>query len=220
MKDCKRSPAGGPVRVLGARRIRRKVAVLTLAALLTACAAPTLRTDVVAFHDWPAEARRGYRLNLTAAQQASLEQSAYAQALQGELAAAGFASAADARFVVTFDTSVRQRIERVYDPTPPFYGSYWYGGPGRGALMMGMPIGGWGYPPREVLRFDRELKLIIEDAQARPPRRVYEATAFSSGPQAAMVPMFTLMARALLQQFPGPSGATRHIEVVIPQTKP
>lgn len=35
-----------------------------------------------------------------------------------------------------------------------------------------------------------------------------------------MVPTFTLMARALLQQFPGSSGATRHIEVVIPQTKP
>lgn len=220
MRDCKRRLAGIPARAVGAREIGAKVAGLALVALLAGCAAPTLRTDVVAFHDWPADARRGYRLNLTAAQQASLEQRAYAQALQGELAAAGFASAADARFAVTFDTSVRQRIERVYDPTPPFYGSYWYGGPSRGALMMGMPIGGWGSPPRDVVRFDRELKLIIEDSQARPPRRVYEATAFSSGPQAAMVPTFTLMARALLQQFPGPSGATRHIDVVIPEAAP
>jgi hypothetical protein len=87
----------------------------------------------------------------------------------------------------------------------------------RSSAMIGMPMG-WGAPPREVVKFERELKLVIEDTAVRPPRRAYEATAFSSGTQSRMVPTFALMARALLQQFPGPSGATRHVLTEIPES--
>ena len=61
--------------------------------------------------------------------------------------------------------------------------------------------------------YDYRLHLQIDDLSAKPPRRVYEGTAVSDGyvPQAEEV--LPLLARALLTDFPGPSGVTRRVEV-------
>jgi len=61
--------------------------------------------------------------------------------------------------------------------------------------------------------YDYRLRLQIDDLSVKPARRVYEGTAISDGYVPQPEEVLPLLARALLADFPGPSGVTRRVEV-------
>jgi len=203
------------------RRFLLFVSFAALASLVAGCAAP-LRGEVTTFNEWPADAQRTYRFVRTDAQRNSLEHARWEEVLRAELARAGFRQAPDARFAVSFDYRVDRKMSRVVEYQPMVQPYFWWGafGPHAG-FGIGGPFPWWGsgyYPvATDHIWYDYRLRVQIEDSTIRPPRRVYEGTAITDGyvPQADEV--LPLLARALFQDFPGPSGVTRRVEVPRPQ---
>lgn len=198
--------------------------LLGLSLALGACAVPMLRNDVTAFHQWPANAGdRSYRLVRLPAQQGSLEHATYEAIARVELNAAGFRESPDGRFSVSFEYAVESRTARVYEYPP------WGGGPvafgtfgaysGPWGLGVGVPIGGAAYPatPRDLVSYDRNVKLMIYDGAVATGARVWEGTALSSGSTQGLTAVLPYMFRALLSDFPGVNGATRRVEVELPR---
>lgn len=205
-----------------ARVSRILAAALTSATLLVAagCASP-VRTDVRAFHQWPEGGERSFRLVRPPEQAASLEFAEYDRIVGQALEQAGFSRSATPRFDVRYDVGVEQRVLVFPDPGPVFVPSIGYGSGGwgwGGGLRMVYPIGG---APRSQVVFDRRLRVEIDErAGTAAPRRVWEGTAVSSGSTGDLTVILPLMARSLLQDFPGPSGITRRVELPMPEATP
>ena len=187
--------------------------------LLAGCATP-LRGQLTAFHEWPAEAPRTYRFVRAGTQRDSLEHATWEKALRAELARAGFEEAPNPRFAIGFDYRVSRQLGRFVDPYPMVYPYVWLGSWGsHGGVTFGGPWPWWGpgYYPVEQSRvwYEYRLRIEIDDLAARPTRRVYEGTAISDGLDSASGDVLPLLARAILGDFPGPSGVTRRVEVPI-----
>ncbi len=222
MDDCKRS--GGTDRPGAARRWLAGV-VAGLTVLLAGCATP-LRGQLTAFHDWPADAPRTYQFTRSAAQRNSLEHATWERALRAELARAGFQEAPNPRFAIGFDYRVARQPARQLDAFPavqPYIGFGTWGS--RGGVSIGgiWPWWGPGYYPGEYDRIwnEHRLRIEIDDLAVKPPRRVYEGTAVgevSDGSAGGMV--LPLLARAILGDFPGPTGVTRRVEIPLEEPKP
>lgn len=186
--------------------------------LLAGCATP-MRGQLTAFHEWPADAPRTYRFVRSEAQRESLEHATWERLLRAELARAGFREAASPRFAIGFDYRVTRQLSRVVDAYPGgFHPYFWWGAWGpHGGVSLGGPFPWWGpgwYPvERDRVWYAYRLRIEIEDLAARPPRRVYEGTAVSDGLDPAPADVLPLLARAVLGDFPGPSGVTRRVEV-------
>ena len=196
-------------------------AAAVLSLLLSGCATP-LRGQLTAFHEWPADAPRSYRFARSAAQRDSLEHATWERLLRAELARAGFQEASSPRFAIGFDYRVARQTGRVVEAYPAVQPYFWWGtwGP-RGGVGIGAPWPWWGpgYYPVERSRvwYQYRLRVEIEDLAARPARRVYEGTALSDGLDPAPADVLPLLARAILGDFPGPSGVTRRVEVPVDQ---
>lgn len=219
MDDCKRS--SGAFRSMTARRWLAGV-VSGLAVLLAGCATP-LRGQLTAFHEWPADAPRTYQFVRTAAQRDSLEHATWERTMRAELARAGFQEAANPRFSIGFDYRVSRQLGRFVEAYPMVQPYFWWGTWGsRGGVSIGGPWPWWGpgYYPVEYDRawYEYRLRIEIDDLAARPPRRVYEGTAVSDGVDSANpAEVLPPLARAILGDFPGPSGVTRRVEVPVEQ---
>jgi len=219
MDDCKRS--SGAFRSMTARRWLAGV-VAGLAVLLAGCATP-LRGQLTAFHEWPADAPRTYQFVRTAAQRDSLEHATWERTMRAELARAGFQEAANPRFSIGFDYRVSRQFGRFVEAYPMVQPYFWWGTWGsRGGVSIGGPWPWWGpgYYPVEYDRawYEYRLRIEIDDLAARPPHRVYEGTAVSDGVDSANpAEVLPLLARAILGDFPGPSGVTRRVEVPVEQ---
>lgn len=199
--------------------------LLMLAALLGACATPTIRNDVQSFHQWPAgSVERTYQLRRLPAQEASLEHATYESLVRQELAAAGFVEAANGRFVVTFDYSVQTRVTRVVEPPIFVSPSFWWG-PGMyrsgWGLSVGVPFAYPWYPPmtRDFTSSVRTVRLFMNDQTTTAAARVWEGTATSAGTNNDLVMVLPFMIRALLTDFPGQSGSSRRVDVELPTAK-
>jgi len=191
--------------------------------VLAGCATP-MRGQLTAFHEWPADAPRTYRFTRTDAQRDSLEQAAWERLLRAELARAGFQEAPSPRFAIGFDYRVARHISRVVESYPMIQPYFWFGSWGsHGGLSIGGPWPWWGpgYYPVETARpwHEYRLRIEIDDLAARPTRRVYEGTAVSESLDMAPADVLPLLARAILGDFPGPSGVTRRVEVPV-EAKP
>lgn len=194
-------------------------AAAVLSLLLSGCATP-LRGQLTAFHEWPADAPRSYRFARTEAQRDSLEHATWERSLRAELARAGFQEAPSPRFAIAFDYRVTRQMGRVVEAYPAVQPYLWWGSWGpRGGVGIGgaWPWWGPGYYPVERSRvwYEYRLRIEIEDLAARPVRRVYEGTAVSDGLDPAPADVLPLLARAILGDFPGPSGVTRRVEVPV-----
>jgi len=217
MEDCKRS--SGAVRSGAARRWLVGV-VAGLAVVLAGCATP-LRGQLTAFHEWPADALRTYQFARSAAQRDSLEHATWEQVMRAELARAGFRETVNPRFSIAFDYRVSRQLGRVVEAYPVVQPYFWWGTWGsRGGVSIGGPWPWWGpgYYPMEYDRawYEYRLRIEIEDLAARPPHRVYEGTAVSDGLESSTpAEVLPLLARAILGDFPGPSGVTRRVEVPV-----
>lgn len=193
------------------------LALLVALSALAGCATP-LRGEVTTFNAWPAEAPRTYRFGRTEAQRNSLEHAQWEDLLRFELARAGFQQSPDPRFAVSFDYRVDRKMSSVVEYQPVVQPYFWWGafGPHAG-FSFGGPFPWWGsayYPvASDRIWYDYRLHLQIEDLSVKPPRRVYEGTAISDGYVPQPEEVLPLLARALLGDFPGPSGVTRRVEV-------
>ena len=200
----------------------RRLVLILSAFLIAGCANPVLRSDVLSFHQWPANAtERTFALKRLAAQENSLEHATYEGLLRTELTAAGFRETAQARFLISMEYGQETRSVRVLEPpiwvSPSVYWSSGFYRPGWG-MSVGVPFG---FPPygvaREYPTFVRSLKLFIVDQSAAGAPRVWEGTANSSGSTQDFGAIAPYMLRALLTDFPGQSGTSRRVDVELPK---
>lgn len=188
-----------------------------LAAVASGCATP-LRGQLTAFHEWPIDAPRSYRFVRTPPQRDSLEHATWENALRPELARAGFGESASPRFEIGFEYRIDRHLSRVTELQPTLQPYLWFGsfGPHAG-FGFGGPWPWWGptyYPvTSDRLWYEYRLRIEISDLAAKPPQRVYEGTAVSAGYVPEPGEVLPLLARAIMGDFPGPSGVTRTVEI-------
>ena len=197
-----------------------------LTVLLTGCAT-TIRSDVTAFHDWPAQLHdQSYVFEAPAAEDDTLEYRSYQNLVRAELAKHGFGEAsgpdtAKLRVAMSFGTT--DLPERVLQATDPF----WYG-PGYWPGRYGYRYGAWpgygrfGYSPfwggpmemEESVRykFDRKLRITIND---RSGRKLYDVSVHSTSGKRATPQVMPAMVASAFADFPGRSGVPRKVEVKV-----
>ena len=206
----------------------RYLAILmtALTVLLTGCAT-TIRSDVTAFHDWPAQLNdKSYVFEAPAAEDDTLEYRSYQNLVRAELAKHGFGEAsgpdtAKLRVAMSFGTT--DIAERVLQATDPF----WYG-PGYWPGRYGYRYGAWpgygrfGYSPfwggpMEVeesvrFKFDRKLRITINE---RSGRKLYDVSVHSTSGKRATPQVMPAMVASAFADFPGRSGVPRRVEVKV-----
>ena len=202
------------------------ILMTALTVLLTGCAT-TIRSDVTAFHDWPAQLNdKSYVFEAPAAEDDTLEYRSYQNLVRAELAKHGFGEAsgpdtAKLRVAMSFGTT--DIAERVLQATDPF----WYG-PGYWPGRYGYRYGAWpgygrfGYSPfwggpMEVeesvrFKFDRKLRITINE---RSGRKLYDVSVHSTSGKRATPQVMPAMVASAFADFPGRSGVPRQVEVQV-----
>ncbi len=186
-------------------------------AMLQACAVPVV-SDMTAFHQWPQQAPRTYRLAATPEQLESLEQASYRKILRDELARAGFTESVTPRFEIAYQTSVQSRVERMVSYPGPVVQPWFYwgsGGSGGGAAIVAPWSGiGWAAPPMSSDRLIHDYRLSISFRDlAAEGRRVYEAEVVASGGHPSIVSAMPYLVRSIFVDFPGASDIPRRVEL-------
>ena len=202
------------------------ILMTALTVLLTGCAT-TIRSDVTAFHDWPAQLHdQSYVFEAPAAEDDTLEYRSYQNLVRAELAKHGFGEAsgpdtAKLRVAMSFGTT--DIAERVLLATDPF----WYG-PGYWPGRYGYRYGAWpgygrfGYSPFWVgpmemeesvrYKFDRKLRITINE---RSGRKLYDVSVHSTSGKRATPQVMPAMVASAFADFPGRSGVPRQVEVKV-----
>ncbi len=213
------------------RYATRHLAILAAAmGLLLAGCATTIRSDVTAFHQWPAELRdKSYAFQAPAPPEDTLEYRSYLNLVRGELARLGFSEAAGAgaaKLRVAMRFSTVDRPVRVLEAFDPFWGGpgYW---PGRYGYRHGYP---WRYPRmagfrpfydpfmygpmRESVRHDyeRQLQVAISTADGK---RLFEVTVHNTSDTAATPAVMPALVTSAFAGFPGQSGVPRHVDLKV-----
>jgi len=197
-----------------------------LTVMLTGCAT-TIRSDVTAFHDWPAQLNdKSYVFEAPTVQEDTLEYRSYQNLVRNELAKHGFGEAsgpASAKLRVSMRFSTTDVPERVLQATDPFwYGpGYW---PGRYSYRYGAwpGYGRFGYSPfwggpmevEESVRhkFERDLRVTINE---RNGKKLYDVTVHSASTKRATPQVMPAMVASAFADFPGRSGVPRQVEVKV-----
>lgn len=211
---------------MGARNLSallRRVVAAALVATFAGCAS-VVRNELTVFHEWPsAAAPLTYRFVRSPAQRDSLAHASYERVLRDGLAGAGFSEAAEPRLEIAFEYAVVRRSRLVVEQAPMFQ-PYFYLGTGgrRSGPYFGGGIGWPWYPPyeREQTIYEHRLRLQMSDITARPPKRVYEATVSTDAFVADPLVALRYLVRAMLADFPGPSGSARRVDVPVESPPP
>ncbi len=198
-----------------------------LSVLLSGCAS-TIRSEVTAFHQWPATpAATTY--SFAQASATDLERQNYQRLLRERLARLGLREAAageTAALSVTLDYRIAARDVRVVETVlvDPWYGTPWYGPGYYSPYWGGWP--GYGHPfygpmwpsmpvAREQVRrytiFDRELKVRIDDAAKK--QALYDVAVKSSGQEGSLPKLMPYLIDSAFSEFPGKSGEPRVVEL-------
>ncbi len=200
--------------------------VAALPLLLSGCAT-TIRSEVTAFHQWPANLP-GQTYVFMRPATPDLERQNYEQLLREQLAKLGLREAATgepAPLSVTMEYRVNGRDVRVIETVlvDPWYGTPWYG-PGYYSPYWGWP--GYGHPfygpmwpampvAREQQRrftvYHRELKLRIDDITKKQP--LYDVTVKSDGEEANLAKVMPYLMASAFRDFPGKSGVPHVVEL-------
>lgn len=203
-------------------------AMLVLA-LLTGCGS-VVRSNVTAFHEWPAQLPdKRYVFERSQEQDASLEYRNYENLVRAELNRLGLMEAgpnAQPYLKVRFQTAVQVRDVREVYPVvthPQWYSPAWrmHYHPYYGAFPPPFyhpfydPM--WYGPPLVQQReanyqvFTRQLRLRI--AHFADDKPLYEATVVSEGENGLLATIMPYLVRSAFKDFPGPSGITRQVEL-------
>lgn len=216
-------------------RIFRKLLLLCVAALpfaLAGCAS-TIRSEVTAFHQWPADAGgRSFAFSHNAGDAQDLERQNHENLVRLQLLRIGLRDPAPgetAQLKVRVDYSINARDVRVIETVlvDPWFGSPWYG-PGYYNPYWGWP--GYGHPfygprwpampvarqqERRFTALDRQLKVKIVDAASQ--KAWYDVTVRSTGEKGNLVEVMPYLVDAAFRDFPGPNGTPRVIEAKVPR---
>ncbi len=220
------------------QRLQAFGAALIIGLLVSGCAS-TMSAQVTSFHQL-ANGLQGQRFVITptAEQSNSLEFESYANLVREALTGKGLidagAAAGGAELGVSLKYEVAGRSSGVGHGTRGYAGF----GAGSGGFSMGgvgigigFPIGTFGGGSDSVI-YQRSLDIAIsrlngaaaksigspagqaaETAGTAGTARVFEARAISEGSSASLAPVMRAMVQAIFQEFPGPSGQTRVVEV-------
>lgn len=200
-----------------------------MAAILAGCTTtPVVRSEVTAFHEWPAGLRQAtYAFEPSAEQQNNLEYRAYQSLIREELERLGFRAsdkAAAAQLKVHFSYGIKARDIRVVEPVVvdsayyyPFYRPYYWGS----------PFGGFGDPfwphayveQRESQYVLYTRRLNIGMTQAADQRKLFDVTVVSEGRNGNLAGVMPYLVKSAFSDFPGTSGVPRSIELETGQEK-
>ncbi len=212
-------------------RICTKLLLLCIGAislLLSGCAS-TIRSEVTAFHQWPADAGgRSFTFTHNAGDAQDLERQNHENLVRLPLLRLGLRDAAPgqpAELAVRVDYSIKARDVRVVETVlvdpwmgtpwygPGFYRPYWgwpgYGHPFYGPMWPAMPVAR--QQERRFTAFDRELKVKIIHVASQ--QAWYDVTVRSSGERGNLVDVMPYLVEAAFRDFPGPNGKPRVIEM-------
>ena len=209
-----------------ARRLLPWLAVL-LALMLSGCAGTIVRSEVTAFHEWPAEAgEKSYAFRRDAAQANDLEYRNYENLVRAELQRLGFAESESGRLNVSVDYHVDARDMQVVDLVavdpwygygPGYFGRYRYPYPYGFYSPFADPF--WFGPPmlqpveRRFVNYSRQLKIMI--SRAADGRNLYQVTVNSQGQTPSLAVVMPAMVKSAFADFPGPSGVPRVLELKV-----
>ena len=210
--------------------MRAVACIITLCLLLSGCASK-IRSEVTAFHQWPAAmAEKTFRFVHKEGEPTELERQSYENLIRAELLKLGLAETTngqEAALTVSFNAMVSAKDVRVVETVvvdswsgmpwygPGYYAPYWGGWPGYspfyGPFGPGMPVAR--AQERRYTVFYRELKLNINDATAGRP--LYEVTVRSEGRDGNLARIMPYLVRSAFTEFPGKSGAPRIVEMKV-----
>lgn len=206
--------------------------VTLLPVLLSGCAS-TLRSEVTAFHQWPANAAgRSFAFTHNGAEAQDLERQNHENLVRLQLLKLGLTDAMPGQppqLAVRVDYSINARDVRVIETVliDPWFGSPFYGpgyGPGFYRPYWGWP--GYGHPyygpmwptmpvaqqqERRFTIYDRQLKVKIVDSATQ--QAWYDVTVRSSGERGNLVDVMPYLTEAAFRDFPGPNGTPRIVDV-------
>lgn len=198
--------------------------------LLSGCAS-TIRSEVTAFHQWPADAAgRTFAFTHTGTEAQDLERQNHENLVRLQLLKLGLRDATSgqpAQLAVRVDYSINARDVRVIETVlvdpwsgipwygPGYYRPYWawpgYGYPyyGPGPMWPGMPVAQ--QQERRFTAFDRQLKVKIVDTASQ--QTWYDVTVRSSGEKGNLVDVMPYLTEAAFRDFPGPNGKARTVDL-------
>jgi hypothetical protein len=212
------------------------LAILATAAvmLLTGCAT-TIRSDVTAFNDWPADLQdKSYAFEAPQGADDTLEYRSYQVLVGNELAKLGFRQAADGqqpKLLVGMKFVTIDHPVRVLQADDPFMGPYW--GPGYGRYGWGYSRWGysrWGYRPyfydpflygpmtieeRVRHQYQRQLRITINSTTGR---KLYDVTVQNTSLVQATPHVMPALVQSAFTGFPGQSGVPRRVDLKIEPT--
>jgi hypothetical protein len=202
-----------------------RLALLSIAVLLGGCAS-TIRSDVTAFHEWPAELRdKSFVFKPDKSLDKDLEYQSYQQLLRTALQRLGFTDAASpqaAALRVGFDYQVSVRDVREIQPV--LVDPYWYGGgfyaphfhrrggfydPFYDPFWYGPPI--VAYQQSDYQLYHRQLHVDIK--RAKDGKKLYQVTVQSEGRNPSLAAVMPYMVRSAFADFPGKSGVARQVKL-------
>jgi hypothetical protein len=200
-----------------------------LSLLISGCAS-TIRSEVTAFHDWPAEAlNKSFMFVRTPQQENNLEHRAYENLVRNELQRLGFvesASPQSAAIKVGMNYDINVRDVRVVQPVlvDPWYGTpvpgphwrvYGYYAPFYGPVHR--PF--WYAPPvvrQHETRYqlaNRQLNIVM--SRAADSKKLYDVTVISKGTSSSLPALMPYLVGSAFADFPGKNGVPRVIELKV-----
>lgn len=200
--------------------------VAAAATLLLSGCATTLRSDVTAFNDWPADlSNKAYAFTAPPPNEDTLEYRSYQVLVGNELGKLGFSQAADgahAGLLVGMRFKTVDQPIRVLTASDPFWpGPYW--GPGWGHY----PYYRYGYRPffydpmfygpmemEESVRhqYERQLNITINSDTGR---KLYDVTVHNVSRVQATPHVMPALVHSAFAGFPGQSGVPHQVEMKI-----
>lgn len=195
------------------------IGILAASALLTGCST-IIRSDVTAFHEWPARLPdKSYVFERTKEQNESLEYRSYENLVRNELNRLGFMEAPAAtkpalKAAISYGISgrdVREEYPVIVNPYPYWYGPAWRGyyGPFYDPFWFGPPM-----VERRVSQyqlFTRQLRIVL--AQMADGKKLYETTVVSEGNNGSLATVMPYMVRSAFADFPGKNGIPQRVEL-------
>lgn len=190
--------------------------------LLTGCAT-TVRSHVTTFNQWPAQMTdKSYAFDQVGPQRDSLELRSYENLVRGQLVQLGFHEASGGKPAMLVSlrfmtTDVPVRTLQAADP-------FWYGpyprsafyGPYRRHYWSGWygpydPFWGPYYSTRIDHEYHRVLQVAIRSAADN--KRLFEVTVKTNTDEESTPAIMSAMVQSAFENFPGPNGGSRVIEL-------
>ncbi len=198
------------------RRRLGTASVVLLCAMLGACATP-FKAETTVFHQWPnhTSSSKVFRFVLPSVAEQTLERSAHENVLRQALLAKGFVESPESRTTLSFSYQAREHRQLMGADVFGSISIFGGGGFRRGGFGLGgsFPLGG--YPVREAVFQERTLSLVFSAEVGASQTRVYEGKAVALDGGRDALAALPYLVRALLEDFPGPSGVTRQVQLPI-----